>query len=110
MTRMLKLVGEEQLRDYVTYQKIIANENRLKILLELVNGPKSFSDLMFYCKINPKALRDHLVILMKDRFVEVKNTIRGNRTNITEFGIEVLKYVVANMKEVRRFSKRLAEK
>jgi predicted transcriptional regulator len=57
---------------YARMAGIIANENRLKILILLERGPRTWTQLMFEVKVNPKVLRHHLIILRRYGLVEKK--------------------------------------
>ena len=49
---------------------ILGSESRLKILLSLREGRKTWTELMFEHRMNPKVLRDTLRTLMSAGFVK----------------------------------------
>ena len=63
--------------------QIVANENRLRILVALQERPKTWTELMFELKMNPKTLEHHLVFLRKNGLVG-ENKPHGFR--LTEAG------------------------
>jgi DNA-binding transcriptional ArsR family regulator len=55
---------------YTIMMKALANETRLSILHSLHEKPKTWTELLFELKINPKSLRDHLGYLRKSGLVK----------------------------------------
>jgi DNA-binding transcriptional ArsR family regulator len=55
---------------YTLMMKALANETRLSILHSLNQKPKTWTELLFELKINPKSLRDHLAYLRKSGLVK----------------------------------------
>ena len=53
-----------------TMMRALANETRLSILYKLYDSQKTWTELMFELKLNPKSLRDHLDYLRKNGLVE----------------------------------------
>ena len=54
---------------YTLMMKALANETRLSILHSLDEKPKTWTELLFELKVNPKSLRDHLAYLRKSGLV-----------------------------------------
>lgn len=50
--------------------KALANETRLNIVNSLNNKPKTWTELLFELKVNPKSLRDHLAYLRRSGLVK----------------------------------------
>lgn len=54
---------------YTLMMKALASETRLSILHSLDEKPKTWTELLFELRINPKSLRDHLAYLRKSGLV-----------------------------------------
>jgi len=68
--------------------KALANETRLEILYSLYEKPKTWTDLIFKLKINPKSLRDHLNYLKKSGLVKKKEPVGFELTDAAKTFIE----------------------
>jgi len=68
--------GDEELGQFPSLKvvakifDILGSESRLKILLSLREGRKTWTELMFEHRMNPKVLRDTLRTLMSAGFVK----------------------------------------
>lgn len=95
-------VLEAAVKTYATMTGIIANENRLRILLLLERGPRTWTELIFEVKINPKVLRHHLAILRRYRLVE-KRKVGFGITNAGKALVEMsLDSIVSKLKLAQR--------
>ena len=94
-------VKEAVLKAYLQVQKIVSNENRLRILLALNKKPMSWSDLMFTCKVNPKALRDHLELLIESKLVDRAS---DRLYESTHAGKALIEMSLSNMVETAEFA------
>ncbi len=75
--------------------KSVSNENRLLILLKLLEGPQSFQSLLEAIKLKKTALANHLAILIEDNLVQKPGYARYEVTmegkNILRSLVEVQK-------------------
>ena len=62
--------NQKKLLERVKFFKTLSVQHRINILYALYEGNKTFTDLMFDCRINPKSLRDHLAFLFKNEFTK----------------------------------------
>ena len=93
-------VGEEVLRAYVAIQKLVANEGRLRILVALSKGPRTWSELMFESRINPKSLRDNLELLIESGLVQKEGTAYSS----TDAGLALTSMSLTQMVETAKFA------
>lgn len=86
-------MGEEKEAAEVFYA--VASEVRIRIIKTLQEGPKTWSELMFTLKVNPKILDESLKKLIKAGVV-VKEK---NRYRLTELGDYILQIItpIANL-------------
>lgn len=68
--------------------RALSNETRLDILYSLYKKPKTWTDLLFELKINPKSLRDHLNYLKKSGLVKKKEPVGFELTAAAKAFIE----------------------
>lgn len=66
----LKTVLEESSDNIIEFLKVISQENRLKILKHLIDGPKKFSSLLVSIGISKTALANHLKVLTDTGLIE----------------------------------------
>jgi predicted transcriptional regulator len=90
---MLKL-ERKAIGAYATMLKALSNETRLSILYSLYERPKTWTELLFELKINPKSLRDHLNYLKKSRLVKKKKPVGFE---ITTAGKAVMKLSIKDI-------------
>lgn len=57
--------------------KSMANENRLLILCQLVDGEKSVSELQRHLPLSQSALSQHLAVLRRERLVKTKRVAQS---------------------------------
>jgi len=96
---------EGAVKAYARMAGIIANENRLKILVLLNQGPRTWTQLMFEVKVNPKVLGHHLRILREYKLV------RKERVGfaITNAGRALVKLSIDTMISELKLAQRIAE-
>lgn len=68
--------------------RALANETRLNLLYSLYKKPKTWSELIFEFKINPKSLRDHLNFLIESGLVRKKKGVGFELTDAATGFIE----------------------
>ena len=68
--------------------RALSNETRLDILYSLHEKPKTWTDLLFGLKINPKSLRDHLEYLRKSGLVKKREPVGFELTDAAKAFIE----------------------
>jgi len=66
-------VTDEVIRAYAEVVRLVANKGRLKVLVILSHGPRTWTQLMFESKSNPKSLSDYLQLLVEKGLVEKKS-------------------------------------
>lgn len=88
MSRNLQTITEEQdVKAVVVMLRAIASETRLRILRILYKKPKTWTELVFELKSNPKVLRDNLSYLRKSGLVQRKEPVGFE---LTEAGCAVM--------------------
>jgi len=92
---------EDEITSEILYA--IAGETRLKIIRELSKGPKTWSELMFTLKVNPKVLDESLKRLIKAGVV-VKE---GNKYRLSGLGDYILQIIEPLAKFAVEFIKSL---
>ena len=60
-----------------TLLKSMANENRLLILCQLVEGEKSVSELQRHLPLSQSALSQHLAVLRRERLVKTRRSAQS---------------------------------
>ena len=60
-----------------TLLKSMANENRLLILCQLVEGEKSVGELQSHLPLSQSALSQHLAILRRERLVKTRRSAQS---------------------------------
>ena len=80
--------------------RALANETRLRILYELRESSKTWTELMFELKLNPKSLRDHLDYLRKSGLVEKREPVGFGLTDAAkEFMESNLPQLISTVKQ-----------
>jgi len=80
--------------------KALANETRLNLLYSLHMKPKTWTELIFQLRINPKSLRDHLNFLIESGLVRKRKTVGFEVTEAAREFIETsLEDLIATAKE-----------
>jgi len=88
MEQNLQTITDEQdIKAVVLMLRAIASETRLRLLRILYEKPKTWTDLLFELKINPKVLRDNLAFLRKSGLVQKKEPVGFE---LTEAGYAVM--------------------
>ena len=100
------LVTDEVIRAYVAVQKLVSNEGRLRVLVALNASPKTWSQLMFETKTNPKSLSDSLQLLIENGLVQKDD----NEYSITNAGRALVTMSLDKMVETAEFAVRMASK
>lgn len=86
-------------KKYVAVLKAFANGTRLHIIQQLLEKPRTWTQLMFELKLNPKSLRDHLKILQDTGIVTV-NKPHGYK--MTEVGKELILKILGPIIEMTK--------
>lgn len=73
---------------FVIMTRALANETRISILYSLYKKPKTWTELLFSLKINPKSLRDHLNFLTESGLVKKREPIGFELTEAAKGFIE----------------------
>lgn len=68
--------------------RALANETRLNLLYSLYEQPKTWTELIFELRINPKSLRDHLNFLIKSGLVKKRKSVGFEVTDAARGFIE----------------------
>lgn len=85
---------------YKVMMRALANETRLDIIYSLYDKPKTWTDLLFELRINPKSLRDHLQYLRKSGLVKKREPVGFELTSAAIAFIEIsLKDIVETAKK-----------
>jgi Predicted transcriptional regulator len=79
----------DELKEVAEVFQAVSSENRLKIIKELSTGPKTWSELMFSLKMNPKILDESLKKLIQAGVI-VKE---GNKYRLTSIGDYILQII-----------------
>ncbi len=80
---------EENVKEAAEVFGALASEVRLKIIMSLKDGPKTWSELMFGLQVNPKILDESLKKLLKAGVI-VKE---GNKYRLTGLGDYILQII-----------------
>jgi len=92
---------------YAIVLKALSNETRLNILYSLYESPKTWTDLLFELKINPKSLRDHLSFLIRSNLVRKRKPLGFEITSAGKAFIELsLRDIVSTVKKAAELSKK----
>jgi len=62
-------IEEKTIAAVATMMRMLSNENRVRILYALHEKPKTWTELIFELKMNPKTLGHHLDYLREKRIV-----------------------------------------
>ena len=62
--------------------KALSNESRLNLVFSLNESSKTWTELLFELKINPKSLRDYLAILQETQMVKKSKPVGFELTSI----------------------------
>ena len=76
--------------------RTLANETRLRILYSLYQRSKTWTEIMFELKLNPKSLRDNLLYLRKSSLVQRK---KPKGFELTEAGKAVMELSIKQIFE-----------
>ncbi len=86
----LKESLEQSFDDILAIIKAVANQNRLKILITLLSGEKSFQTLMSETNLQKTALSNHLSLLFKKNLIEKPDY---GKYKITQDGVEFIQAI-----------------
>lgn len=87
--------------------KALANETRLSILHSLNEKPKTWTELLFELRINPKSLRDHLAYLRKSGLVRRSEPEGFELTEVAKAFIELsLEDIISTAKQAAKIVKK----
>jgi predicted transcriptional regulator len=87
--------------------KAVSNEVRLDILYSLYEKPKTWTELIFELKINPKSLRDHISYLRKSGLIKKREPVGFEVTDAAKAFIE---YSLHDIIETARKAAKTAQK
>jgi len=91
---------------YAIVLKALSNETRLNLLYSLYEGPKTWTELLFELKINPKSLRDHLGFLIRSNLVRKKKPLGFEITSAGKAFVELSpRDVISTVKKAVELSK-----
>jgi len=94
---------------YAIVLKALSNETRLNILYSLYEGPKTWTDLLFELKINPKSLRDHLSFLIRSHLIRKRKPLGFEITPAGKAFIELsLQDIISTVKKAAELSKKIS--
>lgn len=85
---------EKALAAVSTAMKMLSNQNRLRILNSLHERPKTWTELMFELRMNPKTLQHHLSCLRENKLVS-QNKPHGFK--LTEYGKSLIELSVRDV-------------
>jgi len=88
----LKKSLEQSFDDILAIIKAMGNQNRLKILITLLSGEKSFQTLMSETDLQKTALSNHLTLLFKKSLIEKPDY---GKYKITQDGVEFIRAIQA---------------
>jgi len=88
----LKESLEQSFDDILAIIKAMGNKNRLKILITLLSGEKSFQTLMSETNLQKTALSNHLSLLFKKNLIEKPDY---GKYKITQDGVEFIRAIQA---------------
>ncbi len=88
---------KEKARDVADLLKVLANENRLLILCELADGPKSVSSLLSKLDITQSGISQHLAILKSHGILDYDKKAQTINYNIKD---ERILKLMASLKDV----------
>ena len=92
---------------YTLMMKALANETRLSILHSLNEKPKTWTELLFELRINPKSLRDHLAYLRKSGLVRRSEPEGFELTEVAKAFIELsLEDIISTAKQAAKIVKK----
>ncbi len=86
----LKESLEQSFDDILAIIKAMGNQNRLKILITLLSGEKSFQTLMSETNLQKTALSNHLTLLFKKNLIEKPDY---GKYKITQDGVEFIRAI-----------------
>lgn len=86
----LKESLEQSFDDILAIIKAMGNQNRLKILITLLSGEKSFQTLMSETNLQKTALSNHLTLLFKKSLIEKPDY---GKYKITQDGVEFIRAI-----------------
>ena len=86
----LKESLEQSFDDILGIIKAMGNQNRLKILITLLSGEKSFQTLMSETNLQKTALSNHLSLLFKKNLIEKPDY---GKYKITQDGVEFIRAI-----------------
>lgn len=80
---------KEKIKEAADVFYAIASENRLKVIKELEKGPKTWSELMFSLKMNPRILDESLKKLMKAGII-IKKSGKYRLTGLGDYILQII--------------------
>jgi len=86
----LKESLEQSFDDILAIIKAMGNQNRLRILITLLSGEKSFQTLMSETNLQKTALSNHLSLLSKKNLIEKPDY---GKYKITQDGVEFIRAI-----------------
>ena len=98
-----KIGKKEVIKAYKLMMKALSHESRLDILYSLYEKPKTWTELLFELKINPKSLRDHLNYLKKSGLVRKGETVGFELTDAAKAFIDY------SLRDVMRIAKQATQ-
>ena len=91
---------------YAVILKAVSNATRLNILCSLYEEPKTWTELIFELKVNPKSLRDHLIFLRNAGLVKKRKEKGFELTTAGKTFIELsLKDMISTIKKAAELTK-----
>jgi predicted transcriptional regulator len=96
MSKLRAVVKKTDANAVAIMMGALANETRLRILYSLYQRPKTWTELMFELKLNPKSLRDNLLYLRNSHLVQ-KRKPKG--FELTEAGKAVMELSIKQIFE-----------
>ena len=104
MSKNLQTITSEQdVKAVVVMLRAIASESRIKILLSLGRSPKTWTELLFELKVNPKVLRDNLSYLQKSSLVKKRRPVGFE---LTEAGCAVIELSLKEIFDASQITER----
>jgi len=107
-------IEKNVIKAYKLMMRALANENRLDILYSLYKKPKTWTDLLFELKMNPKSLRDHLNYLKKSGLIRKRKSKGFELTDAAKAFIQACyskktKHIIYNIGGEEKTIKEVAE-
>jgi len=80
-----------------TLLKSMANENRLLILCQLVEGEKSVTELQGRLPLSQSALSQHLAVLRRDRLVTTKRVAQSIFYSLASLEVQAILMTLSDL-------------